>query len=163
MNSQRRPLISLTLHSDRGAHKDLVLRFWNGDEFVCDSYYLCIDSDYQARWKDEPWPAYQRLIVRDLLMQWRNHLSALPDEDAITLPFDYEDQGSVMLRCRREGDAAHLCIIGSDLEGYGIGVSDISDVVRDPAVLRGVQIPAEHPAQLADLIADLDSIIASLT
>ncbi|MBX3315589.1 MAG: hypothetical protein KF902_01855 [Phycisphaeraceae bacterium] len=161
METKRRPLVSLTLRSDCKS-EDIVFRFWNGDEFVCDSYYLCIDSDYEARWKDQLWPVYQRLIVRDLLVQWRNHIGALPDGDAITLPFDLSDQCSTFLRCRREGDVAFLSIIGSLFEGWGVRVSDISDVIRDPAVLRGVQIPAEHAALLLDLVADLDSIIASL-
>ncbi|MCW5769911.1 MAG: hypothetical protein KIT19_14640 [Phycisphaeraceae bacterium] len=161
MNKQTRPFISLARYSDRKSG-DLVFTFWNGDEFACDSYYLCIDLAYEARWKNEPWPEFQRLIVRDLLVQWRNHIGALPDGDAITLPFDLSDQCSTFLRCRREGDVAFLSIIGSLFEGWGVRVSDISDVIRDPAVLRGVQIPAEHAALLSDLVADLDSIIASL-
>lgn len=162
MSAERRPLVSLTLGAAGNGHKDLLFRFWNGDEFVCDSYYLCIDDVYHTRWKGETADAYLRLIARDLLTQWRNHVAELPDGDAITLPFDLSDQCSTFLRCRRKGDAAHLSIIGSLLEGYGVRVSDITHVLRDPAVLRGVQIPTEHAAQLADLVANLDSIIASL-
>lgn len=179
MSSREKPLISLTLHSGRDAHEDLVFRFWNGDEFVCDSYFLQIDQVYEKRWMDCPWPRFfrsrasrwyrerepqhLRFVTRELLEQWRRHLVALPDGDAITLPFDLSDQCSTFLRCRRDGGTAHLSIIGSLFEGWGVRVNDITHVLRDPAVLRGVQIPTEHAAPLAELLADLDSIIASLT
>ncbi|QLA81035.1 hypothetical protein EXV95_10550 [Acidovorax sp. JMULE5] len=87
--------LSLTFHDNKTGHRDIVLRF-AGQEWICDSYYLAIDTELLPEVEDE---GKIRAVLRRLHEQWLEAIEGLKVGEVAYLPFDFSDQCTGWLRC----------------------------------------------------------------
>ncbi len=89
--------LSLRFEDNKTGHKDLILSF-AGRVWVCDSYYLVIDSKLSPDQEDAN---KIRLVLRKLLEQWLSAVESIPADGSVYLPYDFSDQYTAWLRCIR--------------------------------------------------------------
>ena len=124
-------------------HDDITLRL---DERVwrVDSYFLALDNFVLPDREDA---AKVRAVLKRLLEQWLAALEDFADEGTVYLPYDFADQHTGWLRCRRFGVMIEVCPGRSRTEGWSFCASDISPYLRnlpdfqaEGAVVRGLAL-----------------------
>jgi hypothetical protein len=115
--------LSLKFLDNQTGHRDLVLRF-AGQSWVSDSYYLALDGGILPDREDAD---KIRTVLRRLLEQWLVAIDAVPDDGTLYLPYDFSDQCTGWLRCRRLGEAVEVCQGWAGVEGWSFYPSAIGD------------------------------------
>ena len=105
--------LSFTFEDNRTYHDDLLLEL--GDQaYRCDSYYLAGDDgplfDLSAA-------NARRSLVR-LVEQWCAALANLVDGRMLYLPFEWDDERTGCIRCRRLGSDIELLVGDLPINGY---------------------------------------------
>lgn len=103
-------------------HDDLVLEFGDA-QYLCDSYFLAMDRRLTPK---EEGAAKVRAVMRALLTQWADAVTALPDGRCAYLPYEFSDQFTRWIACRREDERVRLSRGFSPLEGWRFTSSDLS-------------------------------------
>ena len=109
-------LVDLIYRPDGTEHGDVEVRVgvWRGR---CDSYYFALDHPVGT-------PSHPVASFRGLLEGWVEVLGACSDGQTVHLPFDFSDQYTGWLACRRVADAFEVVPGWSNVEGWSIYPSD---------------------------------------
>lgn len=118
--------LSLRYEPNGRAHNDIFLRF-AGQTYVCDSYYFALDRGLQEG--DESDAKIIAVLCR-LLEQWLAAVKDLADGDTAFLPFDFSDQSTGWLSCRRKGNEIVVSRGWALVHGYWFFPSAIGDYLN---------------------------------
>jgi hypothetical protein len=124
-------------------HDDITLRLGERT-WIVDSYALALDNFILPRREDA---AKVRVVLQRLLEQWLAALDTLPDGDTVYLPYDFADQHTGWLRCRRSGAMIEVCAGRSHIEGWSFCPSEIGIHLRN---LPGFRTDGEPVHALAE-------------
>jgi hypothetical protein len=124
--------LSLRFVDNDTGHDDLILRF-AGEQWVCDSYYLALDRGLLPDRED---PEKIRAVLRRLLEQWLAVAEQLSDGGAAYLPYDFSDQYTGWLACRRAGGEVEVSRGWAEVEGWSFFPSDAGDLSERPRGFR---------------------------
>jgi hypothetical protein len=113
--------LSLRFKDNGTGHRDVELRV-GGRTWVCDSYYFALDRNLLPEREDAP---KIRAVLRRLLEQWLSAVRDLPDAGVVCLPYDFSDQYTAWLSCKRSGVQIDLCRGWAPVEGWSISPSDV--------------------------------------
>jgi hypothetical protein len=113
--------LSLRYEHNGTAHDDLFLHF-EGQSWVCDSYYFAIDWNFLPG--DESTEKV-RAVLRKLLEQWLSTVMNLSDGGTAFLPYDFSDEYTGWLCCQRNGDEMTVLRGWALVQGHGIFPSAI--------------------------------------
>lgn len=146
--------LSLRYEDNGTAHEDLVLRF-GGQTKICDSYYFALDRRIEP---DSDSPSKIKAVLRALLEQWLTAASNLQDAGTVFLPYDFSDQYTGWLCCRRDRNEVVVSLGWSPaVQGHWIFPSAVGEYIS--------QLPdykAEGPAMKSSrdelLLAIRDSL-----
>ncbi len=122
--------LSLRFTPNGRGHDDVELHL-GGHSWVCDSYYFAIDSNLLPRREDVP---KVKAVLRRLLEQWIAAIQNLPDAGVAFLPYDFSDQYTAWLSCKRTGGQVEVCRGWAPVEGWSLSPSDVGSRLSD---LRG--------------------------
>jgi hypothetical protein len=115
--------LSLQFDDNGTGHADLVLRF-AGQTWDCDSYYLALDGELLPDREDAE---KVQVVLRRVLHQWLLAVEDIPDDGTVYLPYDFSDQYTGWLRCRRSGDMAEVCRGWAEVPGWSLSPSSVGD------------------------------------
>ena len=149
-------MLDLSLrYEDNGTdHDDLVLHF-AGQTRVCDSYYFALDRTLRPQ--DES-PDKVKMILRALLEQWLTAATNLPDAGTTFLPYDFSDQYTGWLCCRRNGNEMAVTLGWDEgVQGWSIFPSEIGGYLS-----RLPSFKADGPAIKSNRDDLLQAILDSL-
>ena len=119
--------LSLTFHDNKTGHRDIVLRF-AGQEWICDSYYLAIDTELLPEVEDE---GKIRAVLRRLHEQWLEAIEGLKVGEVAYLPFDFSDQCTGWLRCTAKSTGYSIDQGWSSVEGWSFSPSAIGVLLHN--------------------------------
>lgn len=124
--------ISLRYIGNGTAHRDVFVTV--GEEtFVCDSYYFMLDRNVLPDREDD---GKVRAVLSRLLEQWLDGVQTLADEGTVHLPYDFSDQCTGWLECRRKGQGVIVSRGWALVEGWSFMPSEIGDLARVPNGFR---------------------------
>src|SRR5579872_6698507 len=106
--------LSLRFQDNNTGHDDLVLRF-GGQSWVCDSYYLALDQELLP---EQEGAEKIKAVLRRLLEQWLVAVESMPDGSTVFLPYDFSDQYTGWLQCRRSGAEVAVSRGWAEVEGW---------------------------------------------
>jgi len=136
--------LSLLFEDNRTGHDDLVLRF-SGQLYVCDTYYLALDSELLREYEDA---GKIGVVLRRLLEQWLTTVENVEDDGTVYLPYDFSDQYTGWLCCFRSGNTASVCRGWATVEGWSISPSAVGQYMTLLPGFRPdgptVQVPIEE-------------------
>jgi hypothetical protein len=141
--------ISLQFEDNGRFHDDLVLRL--GDrEWRCDSYYLLLDN---AMLPDREDAAKVRDVLRRLLDQWCLAVTKARDGETSYLPYDFSDEYTGWLQCRKDGSQLRVQPGWADVNGYAVLPSDVGELLRHVPSFRpdGDEVTMEREAFLRSI------------
>ncbi|MDL5034574.1 hypothetical protein QRD43_21900 [Pelomonas sp. APW6] len=118
--------LSLTFHDNTTGHQDIVLRF-AGQEWICDSYYLAIDSALLPDVEDEQ---KIRTVLLRLHEQWLEAVCSLKVGETANLPFDLSDQCTGWLRCTATSNGFSVIQGWSSVEGWSFSPSSVGGLMH---------------------------------
>lgn len=124
--------LSFRFEDNGSLHKDLILQFGT-ERFICDSYYLALDSGVLPGREDSE---KVRAVFSRLLKQWLAALDTLADGGTAYLPFDFSDECSRWLSCSRSGDEATVSVGWATVEGWALRPSALDDLTRSPQAFQ---------------------------
>lgn len=125
-------VISLDFKDNGSLHDDLILHI-GGQDFVCDTYYLSLDRGVSVDREDA---GKIRMVLARLMNQWLDALNEVPDGGTIYLPYDFSDQYTGWLECRRGGFDVGVSRGWASLEGWAIMPSALGDISAMPTGFR---------------------------
>jgi hypothetical protein len=141
-------MIRLTYIDDGTEHNDVILTY-AGEHLRCDSYYFFCDPTCDDK---EDTPPQVRRVIHFLLKQWHQLVSELEDRNATYLPFDFSDQCTGWVRCRKEGEFTQLDWGWSLVEGWSFPPSDIREAANNLSDFKCDASSAPHRMYTADLL-----------
>ena len=109
---------------DNGTGHDDVFLTLGKIEGTADAYYLALDRGINDG--DES-PQKIRLVLQKLLDQWRRVLLSLEDGSSVYLPYDFSDEYTGCLCCRRCGDNVIVMKGYSGVEGWSVMPTDLGN------------------------------------
>lgn len=124
--------ISLVFKDNGSLHHDLVLSV-GGQDFVCDTYYLALDQSISADREDA---GKVRMVLARLLIQWLDSLNKIPDGGTVYLPYDFSDQCTGWLECRRAGSDVSVSRGWAVKEGWSLTPSALGELSTVPSGFR---------------------------
>lgn len=107
-------------------HDDVVLSD-GPQEWRCDSYHMAIHDTMPSGREDV---GKVRMVRHRLLQQWRHGIDHVEIGETVYLPFDFSDQCTAFLRCRRRDDRFGVVTGWSSIEGHCISPADIGEHVH---------------------------------
>jgi hypothetical protein len=125
-------MLSVRFEDNGSGHNDIVLRF-GGEQWVCDSYYLALDSGLLPEREDA---GKIRVVLLRLLEQWQAAVARLPDGGTVYLPYDFSDQCTCWLACKRTGGEVIVSRGWADLEGWSFSPSNAGNLFNCPRGFR---------------------------
>lgn len=137
-------VVSLVYEPNRTGHSDIVVRVGSWAQ-RCDSYFFDLDSYGSVR-----------AVLGRLLDRWRQLINGLAKSDTTYLAYDFSDQYSGWLACRRDaGGVVHVSPVWSQLDGMAFLPSDfltVSDRITDfQPMVAGLSVEVEHARLLRDI------------
>lgn len=109
-------------YQDNGTlHDDIRLQL-EEETWTCDSYYFALDRNVR---EDDESTTKIKAVLRRLLEQWLMAATDLSDGGTAFLPFDFSDQCTAWVRCKRVGDEVGMSLGWSRVEGWSIFPSEI--------------------------------------
>jgi hypothetical protein len=121
--------LSLRFTDNGRLHDDVELRV-DGHTWVCDSYYFAIDRKLLPGREDDP---KIKAVLRRLLEQWVSAVQSLPDAGVVFLPYDFSDECTGWLSCRRSGTQIEVCRGWASVPGYSFSPCDIGPYLTGPS------------------------------
>lgn len=113
-------------------HNDLVLKIGDAP-FVVDSYYLALNQQLMPDQEDA---TKVRAVLRRLLTRWADGVVALSDKGCVYLPYEFSDQFTRWIICRRDGERVLISRGYSTLEGWRLAPSMVEVSRVAPPGLR---------------------------
>lgn len=145
-------MLRLTFDDNGTSHGDLRLQFGKFAR-TGDSYYLGLDTGIEPA--DDSRPAKIQAVLRHLLEQWSERLRHLADEETTYLPFEFSDEYTGWLRCRRLGENIQVDIGWSMLPGYEVRPSEFHAHPFRVPDFDPIPDAGEQEVPLAELLADI--------
>jgi hypothetical protein len=122
-------MLSVRFEDNKTAHDDLILRL-GGQTCICDSYYLALDDGVMPDREDA---AKVRAVLKRLLEQWLTAVENLGNGQTAYLPFDFSDQCTSWLECRRSDETITVCSGWATVEGWSFFPSAAGDLFSRPS------------------------------
>ena len=144
-------VLSIVFDDNHTGHDALVVDL-HGNRLRCDSYYFAIDRHVAPAARDG---AKVRLVLRLLLQRWIATLTALPDGGLTYLPFDYSDEYTGAIECRRRGDDVDVRAGWTPVAGWSHAPSDIEPFEKRVAIFHPDEVWPTRSCSLAELVADI--------
>jgi hypothetical protein len=148
--------ITLDFEDNGKAHDDLVLRF-GGQTWISDSYYLALDGGVMPGREDAD---KVRAVLKRLLEQWLTAVESLGDGHAAYLPYDFSDQCTGWLECRRSAETVTVSLGWASVEGWSFFPSEAGDLFTRPSGFHA-DGPIVHGA-VSELTAAIRASLAVL-
>jgi predicted O-methyltransferase YrrM len=144
-------MLRLTFDHNGTSHGDLRLQFGSFSR-VGDSYYLGLDSG--VRPGDES-PEKVREVLESLLDQWAERLRSSASEETVYLPFEFADEYTGWLRCRREEEDLLVDVGWSMLPGYAVKASEFHSHPYKVTDFDPIPDAGEQRVSLKELFRDI--------
>lgn len=125
-------MLSIRFEDNDTGHNDIVL-ILGGERWECDSYYFALDRELMPEQEDGD--KIRRVLV-GLLVQWLAALGQLRDGGTAYLPFDFSDQCTGWLACRRSGDEVIVSWGWAAVEGWSFSPSKVGELFACPRGFR---------------------------
>jgi hypothetical protein len=146
-------VLSLRFENNHTGHDDLVLQF-AGERWVCDTYYLALDSELLPDREDAD---KVQSVLRRLLEQWLAAIDQLSEGNTAYLPYDFSDQYTGWLECQRSGGEVAVSRGWADVEGWSFFPSVAGDLFKRP---RGFRV--DGPTVLCNPLELVEAVRKSL-
>jgi hypothetical protein len=148
--------LTFTFKPNRTGHDDVALRFAD-QEWICDSYYLALDSELLPDIENEQ--KVCAVLIR-LLEQWLKAIRTLDVDDVAYLPYDFSDQYTGWLRCICTPVGYVLAHGWSSVEGWSLAPSAVGTLMHELCDFRASG--AERVMKADALVAAIDSSLESV-
>lgn len=120
--------LSFRFADNKSGHNDLILQLGDAS-WVCDSYYLALDRGLLPETEDA---GKIRAVLRRLHEQWLTAVEALPDGGTAYLPYDFSDEYTAWLACKRSGSTVAVSRGWANVEGWSFFPSAAGDLFTCP-------------------------------